>query len=202
MHGIGMNRSDSIANLAKALALAQREIKPAIQDSANPHFRSKYASLTAIYNACREPLAKHGLSIVQGVVEHEGSTYLETMLLHESGEHISAGTKLFVDKQHMQGLGSAITYARRYGVAALVGVVADEDDDGAAAVIHAPAPMVKPAITAVFQQVSELMETAKVTPEKLREFTLKTFNKAKSTDLTESEVRLLIEHLKAHKPGE
>lgn len=206
MHGIAMNTTQSIANLAKALALAQREIKPALQDSTNPHFRSKYASLTAIYNACREPLAKNGLSVIQGVVEHEGSTILETMLMHESGEYISAGTRLIIDKGTMQGLGSAITYARRYALATMVGVVADDDDDGNEATQHAPPqsqlvkPMVKPAIAQSFSEVSALMEAAKMSPEALREYTVKAFGKAKSTDLTAPEVEKLLTYLKGLAP--
>ena len=120
--------------LATAMAKAQGQIKTALKDSKNPHFKSSYADLTSVWDACREALTKNGFSVIQRTdFEAGGEVWLETMLLHSSGEHVSSRYPLRPLKQDPQGYGSAITYARRYCLAAIVGVVADEDDDGNAA---------------------------------------------------------------------
>lgn len=120
--------------LATAMAKAQSQIKTALKDSKNPHFKSSYADLTSVWDACREALTKNGFSVIQRTdFDANGEVWLETMLLHASGEHIASRYPLRPAKQDPQGYGSAITYARRYCLAAIVGVVADEDDDGNAA---------------------------------------------------------------------
>ena len=119
--------------LGTALAKAQAEIKAALKDSKNPHFKSSYADLTSVWDACRSALTKNGLSVIQKTDFSEGEVWLETMLLHSSGEHITGRYPLRPQQQTPQGYGSALTYARRYSLAAMVGVVADEDDDGNAA---------------------------------------------------------------------
>jgi hypothetical protein len=120
--------------LATAMAKAQGQIKTALKDSKNPHFKSSYADLTSVWDACREALSKNGFSVIQRTdFEAGGEVWLETMLLHSSGEHVSSRYPLRPAKADPQGYGSAITYARRYCLAAIVGVVADEDDDGNAA---------------------------------------------------------------------
>jgi hypothetical protein len=128
-----MNKSETIAELATALSAAQGEIEGAVKDSTNPHFRSKYADLGAVWAACRPALAKHGLAIVQLPRSQDGCILLETVLMHKSGEWISDTLALPVSKPDAQGYGSAMTYARRYGLMAVVGI-APEDDDGNAAV--------------------------------------------------------------------
>ena len=124
-----MNRSESIKELALALSKAQAEISPAEKDAENPHFRSHYATLTSTIEACR-PMTKQGLSFVQAVISNGEGLALETMLMHQSGEWICSVTPLLLDKQNMQGLGSAISYAKRYALAAMIGVSSDKDDDG------------------------------------------------------------------------
>jgi len=119
--------------LATAMAKAQAEIKAALKDSKNPHFKSSYADLTSVWDACRTALTKNGLSVVQIPNFQGDEVWLETMLLHASGESISGRYPLRPQQQTPQGYGSALTYARRYSLAAMVGVVADEDDDGNAA---------------------------------------------------------------------
>lgn len=123
-----------IGKLAEALSKAQGQIKGASKDTTNPHFKSRYADLASVWEACRKPLADNGLSVVQftKVVGEDRATMLVTRLLHASGEFIEGDTPLLMGKNDMQALGSAITYARRYGLAAIVGV-APEDDDGNAA---------------------------------------------------------------------
>ena len=134
-----MNKSDSIKELATALAKAQGEIKGAAKDSANPFFKSKYADLASVVEAIRAAFSKHGLSYIQQVSESEkNEVRVETVLLHASGEWIQCGVlALPVSKADAQGYGSALTYARRYSLSAAVGV-APEDDDGNAATKAAP----------------------------------------------------------------
>jgi hypothetical protein len=132
-----MNRSDSIKELAPALVKAQAEIKAALKDSTNPHFRSKYADLSSVVDAVKAPLLKHGIAFLQGVHDAENGVAVETVLLHSSGEWISSTLRIPASKQDAQGYGSAITYGRRYGLQAMCGVPA-EDDDGNAASASAP----------------------------------------------------------------
>jgi hypothetical protein len=126
-----MQKSESIAKLAKALSNVQANIKPAVKDAANPFFKSKYADLNSVWDSCRELLTKNGLSVIQGnSVGLDGTVIVETVLAHESGEWIQSELALPLAKNDPQGVGSAVTYGRRYGLAAIVGIVADVDDDG------------------------------------------------------------------------
>jgi len=126
-----MEMSASINELAKALCKAQASMKPVIADSENPFFKSKYANLAAVWENCRGPLTSNGLSVVQ-IIDHEDSrVVVKTMLLHESGEWISSRLALTPAKNDPQSIGSAITYARRYSLAAMVGVCAEDEDDDA-----------------------------------------------------------------------
>ena len=129
-----MNKSESVAGLAAALAKAQGQMKGAIKDSANPFFKSKYADLASVVEAIRVAFSANGLSYIQTVEPSEkDEVRVETTLLHASGEWISCGVlSLPVSKVDAQGYGSALTYARRYSLSAAVGV-APEDDDGNAA---------------------------------------------------------------------
>lgn len=122
-------KSETIGKLAEALAKAQGEMDNAKKDSNNPFFKSKYADLASNIDSIKGPLSKHGLSYVQFTDEENEKNYLITKLMHSSGEWISGRLKLILKQNDMQGLGSAITYARRYGLAAMVGL-AQEDDDG------------------------------------------------------------------------
>lgn len=129
-----MQKSESIGNLSKALTAVQKELRPAIKDSNNPFFKSKYADLNSVWDSCRELLAANGLSVIQGnSVGLDNTVIVETILAHESGEWIQSELSLPLAKHDPQGVGSAVTYGRRYGLAAAVGIVADVDDDGNAA---------------------------------------------------------------------
>ena len=136
-----MNKSESIAGLAAALAAAQGVMKGALKDSANPFFRSRYADLASVVEAIRAAFSANGLSYIQTVEPSDkDEVRVETMLLHASGEWISCGIlSLPVSKIDAQGYGSALTYARRYSLSAAVGV-APEDDDGNAASLAKPKP--------------------------------------------------------------
>jgi hypothetical protein len=130
-----MRTSEQINEIAGALAKAQGAIEGAVKGSVNPHFRSKYADLGAVWDACREHLTKNGISVIQPVTRHiESNTHVTvTRLMHSSGQWIEdGGIPLLLSKDDMQGLGSALTYSRRYGLMAMVGI-APEDDDGNAA---------------------------------------------------------------------
>ena len=137
-----MIMSDSIAKLSPALVAAMPKVKTALKDSTNPFFKSKYADLGAVWDAIRDALSSNSLAIIQMPDCVGEAPALTTTLIHgPSGEWISATYPLMVtDKECTpQGYGSALTYARRYGLSAVMGVIADEDDDGNAASKRAPA---------------------------------------------------------------
>lgn len=136
-----MNKSESIKELATALAKAQGAIKGAVKDSANPFFKNKYADLASVVEAIRSAFAANGLSYIQSVEPSDkDEVRVETTILHSSGEWIGCGVlALPVSKVDAQGYGSALTYARRYSLSAATGV-APEDDDGNAATVAKPKP--------------------------------------------------------------
>lgn len=127
-----MQRSDSIAKLAQALAKAQGEMENASKNSQNPHFRSKYADLAEIINTVRPVLAKHGLSVTQFPSFDGTLAHVETIIAHESGEWMSGTTSSPVQKADPQGIGSATTYLRRYSLAAVCNLAQEDDDANAA----------------------------------------------------------------------
>lgn len=143
-HPTPIRHSPSLAQLGTALALAQQEIEGASKDSENPFFRARYADLASVWEACRKPLSKNGLAVLQPVSANGSERVtVTTILLHQSGEWIASDLTMTAYGRRKTGddssesipmgtpqsLGSAITYARRYGLAAMVGV-APEDDDG------------------------------------------------------------------------
>ncbi len=134
-----MQKSDEINELAGALTKAQCKLEGAKMDGENPFFKAKYATLASVWDACRKPLTDNGLSVVQtcSVGEGEG-LILNTTLLHTSGQWIGGELAVKPTKNDPQGIGSAITYARRYGLAAIVGIC-PEDDDAESATEHKPA---------------------------------------------------------------
>jgi len=119
-----MNTSEQISELAAALAAAQGMMENAVMNRTNPHFKSRYADLAAIINAARKPLSTNGLAFVQTI----GEGVLHTRLLHTSGQWIASEHPLPMSGKP-QEIGSALTYARRYSLSALIGIAADEDDD-------------------------------------------------------------------------
>ena len=136
-----MNQSESIANLAIALSIVQGKLTHAIKDSNNPFFKSKYADLESVWDSCRSLLSENGLAVMQFPGEYyDGTMHLTTILTHKSGEWIGQDMSVPVTKPDAQGAGSALTYMRRYALAAVVGVVQADDDGNAAS---APKPVVK-----------------------------------------------------------
>ena len=132
-HFMSLNASENLADLAAALCAVQGELKPAIKQADNPFFKSKYVDLPGVWEAIRPLLSKNGLSVVQTFTASADGPTIVTTLMHKSGQWVSSELFLKPAKSDPQGVGSAITYGRRYALAAMVGVVADEDDDGNAA---------------------------------------------------------------------
>lgn len=133
----GAMQSPTLGKLGEALAKAQGSMGMAKKDSLNPHYKSSYADLASVWEAIREPLATNGLSILQQASTDKQGVTVVTTLLHASGEFIRDRCWLPVSKPDAHGYGSAITYARRYSLSALVGVAADDDDGNAAAAVAA-----------------------------------------------------------------
>ena len=156
-----MECSEALNELAAALAKAQSQVKGAAKDSTNPFFRSKYADLAAVWEACRTALTNHGLAVVQSPstaftgspeiytaksksgedrsgVRIATTVSVVTRLIHSSGQWIQGTTSAMLPAADPQAVGSAITYLRRYALAAMVGV-APEDDDGEATTRPVPA---------------------------------------------------------------
>lgn len=113
-----------------AFVKAQREFAPALKTSTNPHYRSRYADLAACVEAVIDALNANGIALIQKTHDSDNGVAVETLLMHESGEHISGGIlHVPASKKDPQGYGSALTYARRYSLMATCGI-APEDDDG------------------------------------------------------------------------
>lgn len=129
-----MKKSKTIGELAKALSQAQAEMPQPPKNATNPFFKSKYADLSSVLSTALPVLAKHGIAVSQLVSGH----YLETIVMHNSGEFMSSRMPLFLKDQTPQSQGSAISYARRYAFMAATAMVGDEDDDGNAASQHKP----------------------------------------------------------------
>ena len=130
-----INQSETIGALAASLAKAQGSLNAALKDSKNPHLKNTYADLTSIWTAAREPLASNELAVIQTTDDDEGGQYLVTTLAHSSGEWIRGRLKIGTEGANKgvnanQALSSSISYMRRYALAAIVGVI--QDDDGLA----------------------------------------------------------------------
>jgi hypothetical protein len=144
--------------LATALVKAQAEMEAATKDSANPFFKSKYADLNAVMGAIKPAIAKYGLAFTQNCHDAPDAAKVETIIWHESGEHVSCGViSVPVAKHDAQGYGSALTYARRYSLSAAFGVGA-EDDDGNAAAKAAPKKEAKGVISAPLESWNSLTQ--------------------------------------------
>src|ERR1700675_4573602 len=128
-----MQTSETINELATALSKAQGEITGALKDSANPFFKSKYADLASCWDSCRSALSKNSLAVFQAAeTSPEGHLILTTTLAHSSGQWMRASLGVTPKDDSPQAMGSALTYARRYALTAMVGI-AQVDDDGNAA---------------------------------------------------------------------
>lgn len=144
-----MTKSESIKELAIALNKAQSEMSGAKKGAANPFFKSKYADLEEVIRCAKEPLHNNGLSISQFPVTHDDKAGVTTILMHVSGEWLESTLLLSCAKRDPQGMGSAITYARRYAYQSVLGIPSEDDDgNGAGApksAPNAPKPETQPA---------------------------------------------------------
>jgi hypothetical protein len=168
------DESPSLGALAGALAKAQGAMKGAKKDSENPHFKSKYADLASIWEACRAALAANGLAVMQRVRTDSAGVIITTMLVHSSGEWVKDRCLYPLAQRTIQSVGSVITYGRRYSLAALVGVAADEDDDGNGAMGFVPensgqrsAPVQASARTSKTSQVKEKLQAREASTSRL-----------------------------------
>jgi hypothetical protein len=177
-----MNQSESIAALAAALSKAQASITGALKDSANPFFKSKYADLASCWDACRKPLTDNGLAVIQTIEAGEGRAVLVTTLCHASGEWIKSYCPILTKDDSPQGQGSGITYARRYALAAIVGLAQIDDDAEAAQGRHKvsapqnPELLAKIAATATAEELSKLYNAV---PQDVREAHIEVFKARK-----------------------
>lgn len=128
----GLQHSQSVHNIAVALATAQGEMSGASKDSENPFFKSHYADLAAVVRAIRAPLSKAKIAHVQCPGSDEKGEYLDTMLIHESGQWLKGRIRMKPVKADPQGIGSVISYMRRYALQAMVGLEAADDDGNGA----------------------------------------------------------------------
>ena len=124
-----MNSSPTITKIAAAMVKAQMEMGNAVKDAVNPFFKKSYADLNSVREAALPILNKHGISAIQPTVFIDGIPFVETILLHESGEYISSLTMIVVDKiNDAQRHGSGLSYARRYALSSIVNIGAEDDD--------------------------------------------------------------------------
>lgn len=123
-----MMQSDQINELMSALAKAQGHMSHASKDNQNPHFRSKYADLASVWQACRKPLSDNGLAVTQTLDIAGEKQVLVTTLAHASGQWIKSIMILPTQKPGPQEIGSCLSYCRRYALASMVGVYQDDDD--------------------------------------------------------------------------
>lgn len=212
-----MKKSDDIKDLAQALCKAQSEMKPAQKSATNPFFKSRYADLSDIWEVCKEPLARNGLALLQVPGFEEGQSTIETMLVHSSGQWISGVCLVKPLKTDPQSMGSAITYMRRYSLAALVGVVTDDDDGDAASTRENATQGKGGALTGVSRPttasqadwerkfasdkqitaIHAMSKKAGFKPEEMKDKILMNFGKHSSKDLSQKEASHLINELKA-----
>lgn len=199
-------QSESIKELASALSRVQSEIHSAEKDGENPFFHSSYATLTSVWKAAREPLTKNGLCVIQttGYSEIAKTTYLITTLAHSSGEWIRGEYLINPTKNDPQGLGAAISYARRYTLSAIIGIT-QEDDDAESAVIRTPreeakwTPKVTPISTVISEpQLKRLFAIAKsknVSTEQLKSLILEQYGYESSKDITKDDYEHIIDKI-------
>lgn len=135
-----MGMSLQIDQLATALSIAQGQMESATKGADNPFFKSKYADLNEYIQTAKKPLADNGLAVTQLTSQVDNKARVTTMLIHKSGQWISAMLELAPTKSDPQGMGSAITYARRYGYGAVLGMGAEDDDGNQASQAVTPKP--------------------------------------------------------------
>jgi hypothetical protein len=155
-------QSETIGALAAALSKAQADITGALKDSSNPFFKSKYADLASCWDSCRKQLAANGLSVIQTTRMTEHGLLLVTTLAHSSGEWIGGEMPVLTKDASPQGQGSGLTYARRYALAAIVGLAQIDDDAEAAQGRTVKAPQVDPDLVSLINNAASVDELNKL----------------------------------------
>ena len=123
-------RTESIIKVSAAMCKAWGELESAKENADNPYFKSKYAPLKEVIRAAKAVLPKHGLCALQPTTVVDGQKYVMTLILHTSGQYIGGLYPITPGKADPQGVGSAVTYSRRYGLSSMLGIASDDDDDG------------------------------------------------------------------------
>jgi len=205
---------DADSALTAALVRAQAKMPAVEKDAINPHFRSKFTSLDHLIARTRPVLNEEGLAIVQfPAVSDIGQPVLRTVIVHEQGGQMSADAPLFLPKQDMQALGSAISYARRYAWASACGIASETDDDGEQAVKAKPEPTqaaapppgekkeqpVNMSDARQKAQIHALIDEIKLPDEQYRQALEATYGVTSSADLTQDQARDLVERLREAK---
>jgi hypothetical protein len=199
-------KSETIGKLALALSKAQAKITGALMDSSNPFFKSKYADLASVMDAIRIPFSENELAVTQLIEEKDGKHFLITMLMHSSGEYVTSSYPLVIkDLNNPQSIGSVVTYARRYNLAAVAGV-AQIDDDGEAANnrIHEKPVEKKPLVNyapnpndEILKKLVNLVSKSKLSNEQISQMIKLRFKKNLAKDLLPSELEEVISTVEA-----
>jgi len=201
-------RSETISELAKALTSFQGQMTAVKKDAVNPFYKSKYATLDTIWETIRKPLSENGLSVAQTMNLIEDKSVLETTLYHTSGEWISGIQLVNPVKDDPQALGSAISYARRYSLSAMLGIVVDEDDDAdIASSKEKPTTKEKGTVAGGItpsqnKKIYALAKEKEYSPEEARDYMKAHFGKNSTKELTKDEASVMIEFLNEIKQGE
>jgi len=194
-----MNKSESIAKISKALAQFQGEVKNPANTETNPFFNSKYAPLSDILNAVRPLLSKYGLSVLQSPSGDGQNIAITTLIVHESGEWIESDPlTLKAEKATAQGAGSAITYARRYALSAMLGISSEDDNDGNAVIENSKPESEKNEDMATEAQLKKLYAMAKIkniSSDEMKKIIYEYYGKESSKELSKKEASDLIKRI-------
>ena len=194
-----MNHSESIKEIAAALAKFQSEVKDPTRNGENPHFKSKYVQLDGLLAAVRPILANHGLSLMQSTGGDGVNISVSTLIMHTSGEWIETEPLVLKAQQATpQGAGSACTYGRRFSLSAALGVAWDDDDDGNAASAPKPAPKAKQKKdnrAEYMAKIKEAMQTQHISAEDGKAICRMKFGAKSTADLNDSELKDLAENI-------
>ena len=193
-----MEHSESIKEIAKALAGFQSEVKDPARTGENPHFKSEYVQINELLKAVRPELSKHGLSVIQSTGGDGQNISVSTLILHTSGEWIQTDALVLRAQQvNPQGAGSAVTYGRRYNLSAALGVAWDDDDDGNAASepTKEQSKEEKPSKAVSYRKVQDEMKRLKISGEDIKAILKMQYGKTSSNALTVDEMANLAEHI-------
>lgn len=193
-----MKHSESIKQIAAALAAFQAEVKDPTRNGENPHFKSKYVQLDGLLAAVRPILANHGLSLMQSTGGDGVNISVSTLIMHTSGEWIETEPLVLKAQQATpQGAGSACTYGRRFSLSAALGVAWDDDDDGNAASAPKSAPKAKAKDTRAeyMAKIKAAMQSQHISPDDGKAICRMKFGANSTADLNDSELKDLAENI-------